>query len=145
MGAEILAVDPVSVGANWDAAGRLIPKAVVQGAQLLECELPSGFSLRTHEWNGSAVVLIGTVVTPPPVEVPAFVTKRQGRQMLLLAGRLDDVPVLLNAIEDETERRLALIYWEDSTEYERHHPLVEQIGTALGLDLDYMFIEGKKL
>ena len=80
-----------------------------------------------------------------PVIVPQKVTRRQGRQALLLAGKLDQVPLAIGAIEDETERRLAQIEWEDAQDFERHRPLVVEMGAALGLDLDALFIQAATL
>lgn len=72
--------------------------------------------------------------------VPKKVTRRQARQALLLRGYLDQVPVAIAAIPDVMQRRLAEIEWEDSQEFERHRPLVISIGTAMGMDLDELFI-----
>lgn len=77
--------------------------------------------------------------------VPQKVTRRQGRQALLLAGKLDQVPLAIAAIEDETERRLAQIEWEDAQDYERQRPLVVLMGVALDLDLDALFIHADTL
>jgi hypothetical protein len=84
----------------------------------------------------------------PPPSVPAKVTRRQARQALLLAGRLEDVPVAIAALDDGTPEgqqrmRMAQIEWEDSLEFERARPLVIEIAGAIGLDaaaLDEMFI-----
>lgn len=85
---------------------------------------------------------------PLPMVVPARVTRRQARQALLLAGLLDQVPTLIAAIPDATQRALAQIEWEDSQEFERSRPLVISIGSALGLDaagLDQLFIQAAGL
>ncbi len=77
----------------------------------------------------------------PPI--PASVSRRQARQALLLRGLLGKVPALLDGIEDEMQRELSKIEWEDATEFVRARPLVIQIGLALGLDdegLDDLFI-----
>lgn len=92
-------------------------------------------------------IINGAIVpapAPAPV-VPQKVTRRQGRQALLLAGKLDQVPLAIAAIEDETERRMAQIEWEDAQEYERQRPLVVMMGAALGLDLDALFIHAASL
>lgn len=84
----------------------------------------------------------------PPVVVPASITRRQARQKLLLAGLLDSVEPMIEAIPDATARALALIEWQDSQVFERHRPLVISIGSALGLDsaeLDTLFIEASAL
>jgi hypothetical protein len=84
----------------------------------------------------------------PAPSVPAKVTRRQARQALLLAGRLDDVSVAIAALDDGTPEgqqrmRMAQIEWEDSLEFERARPLVIEIAASIGLDaaaLDQMFI-----
>lgn len=77
--------------------------------------------------------------------VPQKVSRRKGRLALLLAGKLDQVPLVIAAIEDETKRRLAQIEWDDAQDYERWHPLVVLIGAALDLDLDALFIHADTL
>lgn len=72
--------------------------------------------------------------------VPDKVTRRQARQALLLRGYLDQVPIAIAAIADDTERRLAEIEWLDSQEFERYRPLVIRIGAALSMNLDELFI-----
>ena len=94
-------------------------------------------------WNGSVFT------TPSPVVVvPQSVTRRQARQALLLAGLLDSVEPAINAIPDATQRRLSLIEWQDSLEFERNRPLLVSMGTALGLtsaQLDQLFITAASL
>ena len=84
-----------------------------------------------------------------PKKVPLTITKRQAKQQLLLAGLLDDVELGITNITNETEKRLAQIYWEDSQEFERNHPMLISLGNSiLGLteqQLDDLFIEASKL
>lgn len=84
----------------------------------------------------------------PVKNVPPMVTRRQARQALLLKGLLDSVVTSIASLDDGTPEgkqrsQLAMIEWEDSLNFERHRPLVIQIGMALGLDedgLDDLFI-----
>lgn len=71
--------------------------------------------------------------------VPQQVTRRQALQALLLAGALDNVQPLIDAIADPLQRRLAQIEYDESQVFERTRPLVVSIGGALGLDLDALF------
>lgn len=98
-------------------------------------------------WTGATWEVLSERPPAPiaPVIVPHKVTRRKGRQALLLAGKLDQVPLAIDAIEDETERRLAQIEWEDAQDFERHRPLVVKMGAALGLDLDALFIHADTL
>ena len=88
---------------------------------------------------------LGNVVK---ILIPESITKRQAKQQLLLDGRLSQVQEVIDSIPDETERMMAQLYWDDSTEFERSHPTLVELGTALGLteaELDMMFINASKL
>ena len=106
-----------------------------------------------------AVTNIGTELTSPKlgieelgdvvkILIPESITKRQAKQQLLLDGKLNQVQEVIDSISDETERMMAQLYWDDSTEFERIHPTLVWLGTALGLteaELDMMFINASKL
>ena len=80
--------------------------------------------------------------------IPEAITKRQAKQQLLLEGKLGQVQEVIDSIPDETERMMAQLYWDESTEFERSHPTLTEIGAALGLteaELDMMFINASKL
>ena len=80
--------------------------------------------------------------------IPESITKRQAKQQLLLDGKLSQVQEVIDSIPDETERMMAQLYWDDSTEFERNHPTLVELGAALGLteaELDMMFINASKL
>lgn len=76
-------------------------------------------------------------------------TSRQLRLGLVLNGiSLSSVEAAIDAIEDETDREVARIEWEYATTFERTHPLVTQVGAALGLtpeQIDNMWAEAVKL
>jgi hypothetical protein len=79
---------------------------------------------------------------------PTAMTMRQARLVLLQRGILPYVDYAINAITNEIEREAARISWEYSTEVQRTHPLIADIGTQLGLsdsDIDELFIEGSML
>lgn len=85
-------------------------------------------------------------VTPPAV--PAKVTRRQARQALLLAGKLQMVEPAINAIPDATQRAMIMIEWQDSLEFERNRPTLVALATAIGMtsaDLDALFVQAAKL
>ena len=108
---------------------------------------PALTGTQVARWGGAAWEVLAERPPAPiaPVIVPHKVTRRQGRLALLLAGKLDQVPLVIAAIKDETERRLAQIEWDDAQDYERWHPLVVLIGPALDLDLDALFIHAATL
>lgn len=89
-------------------------------------------------WDGNTF----TPPPPPPPVIPAAVTMRQARLALLGAGLLDDVETAINAMA-EPAKTAARIEWDYSSELQRSHPLVTQLGGALGLDdaaLDSLFV-----
>jgi hypothetical protein len=70
------------------------------------------------------------------------VTKRQGRQQMIILGVIGDVEAAIAAIPDSMQRLLVQSFWEDSSEYERTHPQMIQLAQAIGMtdtDLDQAF------
>jgi len=67
------------------------------------------------------------VIVPPPI------TRRQLKRWLYTQGLLDQVPILIAGISDETERAEAEIDWADASVFEVTNPLVISFGAALGL------------
>ena len=60
------------------------------------------------------------------------ITARQLRLWLHGAGLLQQIPTLIAALP-EPQRTTAQIEWEFSSDYQRDHPLVTQLGAALGM------------
>ena len=64
-------------------------------------------------------------------------TRRQFRRTLVLNGfDLEAIKQTIGTIEDQQERQLALIDWEDATTFERTNPTVELMVQLLGLTED---------
>lgn len=79
--------------------------------------------------------------------VPEVVTRRQARRALLEYGFLEQVEPTINAMASP-DREVALIEWQDATEFRRDHFLIAQIGTAFGLtesDIDDLFYCGGRV
>lgn len=79
--------------------------------------------------------------------VPASITPRQARLALLDAGMLTSVDAALASLP-EPQKTSAQIEWEYATSVERNSPLVESLGSALGLtstQIDGLFIQASKL
>ena len=95
----------------------------------------------------AAWVAEGNTIAPyePPPEPLRPLTARQLRLGLVTNGiSLSSVEAAIDAIEDQTDREVARIEWEYATTFERSHPLVNQVGTALGLtpeQIDDMWTE----
>lgn len=73
------------------------------------------------------------------LEVPAVpaITRRQLRLWLHRNGKLDAVVAALEALPEPAKTEAA-IEWADAVSFERNHPMVEQIGAALGLNAEEM-------
>jgi hypothetical protein len=67
------------------------------------------------------------------VNTPSPVTRRQLKRWLFNQGLLEQVPVLIAGISDETERAEAQIDWEDASVFEVTNPLVINFANALGM------------
>lgn len=79
----------------------------------------------------------------PPKPVPQSVTMRQARLALLQYNLLSQVDTAISNIEDEFEREQAKITWEYSTEVQRSHPMIENLGEQFRItteQLDELFI-----
>lgn len=76
-------------------------------------------------------------------------TARQLRLGLLSASILPaQVGAAIAAIPDDQQRAAAEIEWEYASQFERDHPLIEQVGTAFGLtpeQIDTMWEEALSL
>ncbi len=76
-------------------------------------------------------------LTPPPK--PESVTPAQIRIWLLSNGiDLETVAGMIQAIPDETTRKIAQVRWEYGLVVLREDPLVQQMGAALGLTVQQM-------
>jgi len=70
---------------------------------------------------------------PSPFPAPTL-TARQLRLGLISAGiTLVSVEAAIAAIPDDNERAVASVEWQYASQYRRDHPLIAQIGMALGL------------
>lgn len=81
--------------------------------------------------------------TPYKAPVPTFVTMRQARTQLALAGMLGTVNAAIAAMPG-TEGDLARIEWEFSSTVERNRPFVNAMIPVLGItseQLDDLFIQ----
>lgn len=93
-------------------------------------ELQSG---EFAKWNGSKWMF---TTGGPKEPIPASVTKRQGRQQMILMGVINAVQPAIDAIEDDVQRALVQSFWDDSSDYERDHPQMVELGAAIGLSTD---------
>ena len=78
------------------------------------------------------------------LKVPFSVSKRQLKQALVLAGiSLANIENAILQIDDETEKTLTLLFWNESNEFERLHPKLIEFSQSLGMSenqVDELFI-----
>lgn len=92
----------------------------------------------------------GEFISPPtpPEPVPSSISRRQAKQQLLIDNLLSNVQPTIDAITDAKERQMVQIYWDDSQEFQRDHPQLIALATAMGLNetqLDDMFKAASQL
>lgn len=89
-----------------------------------------------RKWDGSKVIEY-TPPAPTPEETRAAMPPLTARQLRLgLVGggfSLADVEATIDAIPDAQQKAVAQIEWEYAVQFERMHPLIEQVGSSLGL------------
>lgn len=74
------------------------------------------------------------VEPPAPLSPTPILTRRQLRLGLLANGiTTAQVEAVSAAMPTEVDREMAQIEWADASQYERAHPLVDQIGAAMSL------------
>lgn len=81
----------------------------------------------TEEEEAAADAAEAAAVFPP-------LTRRQVRKAMVLAGiSVSAVNNAIAAIQDDTERELAEIDWQDAPVYLRSHPLFDALAPAVGV------------
>lgn len=76
------------------------------------------------------------------------ISKRQGKQQLVISGLDDDAQAAIDSITNPTDRKLTQIWFDDASYWERSNPYLIQLATELGLSedqLDDLFIQASKL
>lgn len=98
------------------------------------------------EWEADGNTIPAYVPAPEPLPP---LTARQLRLGLVAASILpSQVDAAIAAIPDAADRAVAEIEWEYASQFERDHPLIEQVGIALGLSpeqIDTMWQEALAL
>lgn len=72
-------------------------------------------------------------VPPPPPKPVTTITRRQGKQQLVIAGLDEQVELAIDGITNTTERKLTRIWYQDAAEWERDNAQLLSLGDALGL------------
>lgn len=123
----------------------IVYKHTITGWQIVDVEVPDGFTCAGYTFDGARVVQRPPVVVPPVV--PQVVTMRQARLALLGAGLLDTVTTQIAALPSP-QKEAATIEWEYSQEVHRSKELVCVLAPMLGLtdaQIDQLFITAATL
>lgn len=105
------------------------------------------------EWEaGGNTIAAYAEPTPTPEETRAAMPSLTARQLRLgLVGggfSITQVENAIAAIPDEQQRSVAEIEWEYASQFERMHPLIGQVGDALGMtpeQIDQMWEQALEL
>lgn len=87
----------------------------------------------------------------PPLPTPAApgsITRAQGKAALIQRGLWPSVLNYAASIEDETDRQLADVALNDTTDWQRSSPFLNAAAQALGLtdeQIDELFIEASQI
>lgn len=80
--------------------------------------------------------------------VPQSVSRAQGKAALIIAGKFDAVMQYVDRIPDASEKALAQVALNDTTEWTRESAFLNNAAEAIGLtdqDLDDLFISASKI
>jgi hypothetical protein len=87
--------------------------------------------------------------TPAPVIIPENISARQVRLWLIDNNiDLNNVVNIIDTIQDPILKQKTLVEWEYAPYIERNHPLIDALGSALGLtseQIDQGFITASQL
>lgn len=104
-------------------------------------------SLADLSWADPSVGYADTAFVPVEVAdapmVPQVISRMQAKQVLLATDRLGAVDAVM-----ATQPANVQLYWSDASHFHRSHPIIEQMGGALGLtsdDLDALFIAAAQI
>ena len=77
----------------------------------------------------------GDFTSPPTQSTPpiASITRRQGKQQLVISNLDDQVDIAINNIQDSKERKLTRIWYDDADTWERDNAQLQSLAQALNL------------
>lgn len=141
-GRVILAAGPITVTDDEIRAPDIIfPRHVLGAWEIVESELPPGFSPAAYEWDGTALT---ARPLDAAVAVPESISPRQFRQALNHFGFRQRVDSAVAASNDQDLKD----WYEYTSEFQRHHPKVLTMAAALSFNddqLDQVWIYGGSL
>ena len=113
-----------------------------------EAPIPEGKMLDgwTYKIEGH-VAIASPLYIDEVVVIPESVSKAQGKAALLAAGILDDCEGYIDTLEGD-DKTLALLAFNETNEWRRDSPFLNQAATALGAtqeQMDELFLEASKI
>jgi len=93
-----------------------------------------------------SIIKIDTALLKPVV--PQSVSRAQGKAALILAGKFDAVIQYVGSIPNASDKELAQVALNDTTEWSRESAFLNNAARAIGLtdqDLDDLFISASKI
>lgn len=99
------------------------------------------YKIEGHVANASPLYIDEVVV------IPENVSRAQGKAALLAAGMLDAVEGYINTLEGG-DKTLALLAFNETNEWRRDSPFLNQAATVLGVtqeQMDELFLEASKI
>ncbi|MER1940656.1 hypothetical protein ABS755_08100 [Castellaniella sp. FW104-16D08] len=97
-------------------------------------------------WRGGPAWMVEDVVHVEPV--PESVSRAQGKAALIQAGLWDGVQAYVAGIADPTQKALAQVALDDTTEWRRDSPFLVTAAAVLGItsaQLDALFVAAAKI
>ena len=86
--------------------------------------------------------------SPAPKPVPKTVSRAQGKAALISANIWGNVLAFVESIEDPTQKALAEVALNDTTEWRRDSPFLAAAAAAIGIDdaeLDDLFLTASEI
>jgi len=81
-------------------------------------------------------------------QIPLQITRAQGKAILVKSGLYASVEQYINSIEDDSQKLIANIAFNDTVYWQRDSPFLIGVAAALSLDdemLDQLFIDADKI
>lgn len=106
--------------------------------------VPDGKQISHYEYSWQNGKVVGTaVMVDVPKVVPQTVSKAQGKAALLSFGLLETVETYIENMPEGVDKKLALLAFNETNEWQRESPFLQQMALAVGLSqeqLDDLFI-----
>lgn len=118
-------------------------RVVYDDAPIPEGKMLDGW---TYEIEGY-VAIASPIFVDEVVIIPESVSRAQGKAALLAAGMLSSAEGFIDSLEGD-EKILALIAFNETNEWRRDSPFLNQVATALGItqeQMDELFLEASKI